>query len=170
MELELVIRAAAFAAKAHERQKRKASDQPYVNHLLRVAHHASLARLPAESVAAAALHDVIEDTSVGRDELERHFPARVVELVVLLTKPRSGDKAQYYAGILLDQEAVELKLLDRADNLFDMLRVLPKEKRWAKNYYEKTKVEVTAIRKASRNEYAQKTYDLAMTNLGNALR
>lgn len=76
-----------FAARAHKDQRRKGTGEPYVNHLIEVA--ALLAHIggveDACVLSAAVLHDVIEDTAVTADEVERAFGARVRELVEALT-------------------------------------------------------------------------------------
>jgi GTP pyrophosphokinase len=174
MEIRLILRAAAFAAQAHAKQLRKTGDQPYINHLLRVAQSAADAGLPEEAIAAALLHDVIEDTEVTVEELARAFPERVVSLVKLLTEWWSDDASQevkarerpkYYRAILTDPEAVEIKLLDRADNLLDMVRSLPQVQRWATKYLARTEPELAEIYAASKIEYVRKFYQAALDKL-----
>src|SRR4051812_27242707 len=129
MNIGLVMKAAAFAANAHAPQRRKTGDQPYINHLIRVARTAADAGLSQEAIAAALLHDTVEDTPVTLEGLSREFPDRVVHLVKLLTQWWPDDASRevkqreipkYHKAILTDQEAIEIKLLDRADNLLDM--------------------------------------------------
>ena len=90
----VVARAARFAATAHAGQTRKASGGPYVTHPLGVA--AILAAAghggDADLLAAACLHDVLEDTPVAPDELAAAFPPRVCELVAGMTE-RKRDAA-----------------------------------------------------------------------------
>jgi GTP pyrophosphokinase len=170
----LILKAAAVAAEAHAEQKRKVSGDPYINHLIRVAFDASTAGLSDEAIAAAFLHDVVEDTHVSFDELSLQFAPRVVTLVRLLTKwwPDDADKElkrsekpKYYGAILNDQEAIELKLLDRADNLRDMANMLPKAKKWAERYFEKTEDELTPLQQLSTNKKAQEIYTRALNQL-----
>lgn len=178
MDKQLITRAAAFAAEAHKQQKRKASGVPYVNHLLRVAEQAAAHDLSTEAIAAALLHDVVEDTPVTLDELKARFPARVVELVRLLTQwwgedadpeVKAKEKPQYYAQILTDPESIHLKLLDRADNLGDMTRDLAKVRRWAERYLAKTEIEIAPIRQACTNAGVAAFYEAALANLRTAL-
>jgi (p)ppGpp synthase/HD superfamily hydrolase len=91
----LVTRAADFAARRHVDQCRKgASQEPYINHL------AEVACLLAETVegpdaylvAAAWLHDTLEDTNTTRDELEKAFGRFVTEIVVEVTDDKSLPK------------------------------------------------------------------------------
>lgn len=178
MALELVLRAAAFAAEAHVEQTRKQSTEPYINHPLRVAQAASEAALSPEAIAAALLHDVVEDTGVTLEDLRGRFPERVVHLVDLLTKwwpddaplavKREG-KPRYYGAIRRDMEACAIKLLDRADNLADMARMLPQARGWAERYLKKTREELAPIHERSDNAYARARYAEAVAALEAAL-
>lgn len=79
----LFIDAARFAAVRHSDQKRKGVyGEPYINHLLEVAHLLSLEGIEDQEVlAAAVLHDAVEDVGVTFDELEERFGKRVTSLV-----------------------------------------------------------------------------------------
>jgi GTP pyrophosphokinase len=178
MSLELVLRAAAYAGDAHGTQTRKGSPQPYITHPLRVAHAASLAGLSPEAIAAGLLHDVVEDTPKTLEDLQARFPQRVVHLVDLLTKwwpddaPRdlkASEKPKYYGAILGDAEAMALKLLDRADNLQDMVRMLPRMRSWAERYLRKTETEIRPIFESCPNAMARAEYAAAIADLHRAL-
>jgi GTP pyrophosphokinase len=117
MDPELIMRAAAYAAEAHVKQKRKQGDSPYINHPLRVGHQAVQAGLSAEAVAAALLHDVVEDTPRTLADIQRAFPARVAALVDLMTQwwpddapqeLKRTEKPKYYGAILKDPEAIAI--------------------------------------------------------------
>lgn len=173
-DAELIMRASVYAADAHMLQKRKASVEPYINHPLRVAHAAVRAGLPSEAVAAALLHDVVEDTDRSLDDLRRAFPERVVHLVELLTKwwaddaPREiklAEKPKYYGAILADPEAMAVKLLDRADNLHDMTLMLPRARDWAERYARKTETELAPVLAKCDNEAARAAYEAALAEL-----
>lgn len=95
--LLLVARAADLAARRHAGQSRKgAAREPYVNHLAEVA--ALLAqtsgKADAELIAAGWLHDAVEDTATGQEELERLFGRRVAALVAEVTDDKSLPKAE----------------------------------------------------------------------------
>ncbi|MNS91214.1 Bifunctional (p)ppGpp synthase/hydrolase relA [compost metagenome] len=178
MDMELVMRAAAYAAEAHAKQMRKTGDEPYINHPLRVSHMAVRAGLGAEAVAAALLHDVVEDTERSLDDIRAVFPERVTLLVHLLTQWWADDapaaeknlgKPKYYAAILAEPDAIDVKLLDRSDNLWSMVRMLPSNRGWAERYLRRTKEEITPVLKASRNETAKKYYLEAVKALEAAL-
>ncbi|MCK5881865.1 MAG: HD domain-containing protein, partial [Sinobacterium sp.] len=71
-QVRLVQRAYYFAEQAHESQRRR-SGEPYVTHPLAVAYILSDMFMDHESLMAAMLHDVIEDTAVSKDELAKQF-------------------------------------------------------------------------------------------------
>src|ERR1043165_4007332 len=88
MKPHMILRAANFAARKHRLQKRKDEESsPYVNHPLAVA--MLLAEVGAvtdeEVLAAAILHDTLEDTETTPAELEAAFGARVRALVEAVT-------------------------------------------------------------------------------------
>ena len=71
--------AARFAAVKHARQRRKGADaEPYVNHPIEVAELVSMALTEPDTgvIAAALLHDTIEDTATTREELEAFIKAK----------------------------------------------------------------------------------------------
>lgn len=113
----LIDRAEAFAEKAHDGQKRKGNGDPYIVHPLRVAEMVKPYVSPA-AVAAAYLHDVVEDTKY-RDLSE--FPSRVRALVKLLTKIPGEEKSEMIKriGASLDEDGILIKVADRIDNLTD---------------------------------------------------
>ena len=84
-DVALVERAFEFSESAHRGQFRK-SGEPYITHPLAVASILSEWQLDAEGLAAALLHDVMEDTSVTRTELESTFGKPVAAMVDGLSK------------------------------------------------------------------------------------
>lgn len=92
--MSLIIDAAQFAATAHKGQVRKYNGRPYISHPIRVAGRvATHPEASEELVAAAFLHDVVEDCNVGIGLLQRIFGHAVASLVGDLTNPSKGDKA-----------------------------------------------------------------------------
>jgi (p)ppGpp synthase/HD superfamily hydrolase len=125
---DLILRAARFARDAHRGQRRKFGGGPYIDHPGRVAAQAMLLDdLAAEEVAAAWLHDVIEDCGVTAEDLRAAgFPEETVNVVVELTNPSKQRKdLPRVERKRLDREhlghvsrtAKRLKMLDRIDNL-----------------------------------------------------
>lgn len=177
-DIALVTRAAAYAAEAHVKQKRKAGDEPYINHPLRVAQAAAEVGLDAEAIAAALLHDVVEDTGRTLDDLAAHFPPRTLDLVRRMTKwwPDDASAAvklegnpRYYGAILEDPAATAIKLLDRADNLWSMVRMLPQLQDWAQRYYRKSQEEVAPLAEVAINREAAARFTAAHRALAAAL-
>lgn len=81
--MQLFVDAASFAAVRHRDQKRKgASEEPYINHLLEVSHLLTLVGVnDPEVLAAAVLHDSVEDVGVSFDEISERFGKRVADIV-----------------------------------------------------------------------------------------
>lgn len=119
---------AAFkmAQTAHATQFRK-SGEPYLFHPLRVAHLAARHWMEFPSIIASLLHDVVEDTPVSIDEVEKKFGTEVALLVSGLTKVEDAElsrdlvKEETYRNQILaaikDIRVLCLKLWDRIDNL-----------------------------------------------------
>jgi GTP pyrophosphokinase len=150
-DFELITAAAVFAAEAHAGQLRKELQEPYIIHPLRVGKMAAELGQSAEFIAAAYLHDVVEDTRVPMVTIKLLFPEETAALVVAMTKwwesghspeVAEANKSAYYAQILSTRNAPLLKILDRADNLHDFAkmarRAAPKSHKWAARYHEKT--------------------------------
>lgn len=91
----IVDRALAFATVAHGDQKRKYSGEPYIVHPVEVMKIVSSVDHDDAMLAAALLHDVVEDTDVTIEEIEESFGADVADLVSDLTdvsKPEDGNR------------------------------------------------------------------------------
>jgi (p)ppGpp synthase/HD superfamily hydrolase len=120
-----VLRAADFAARRHAAQRRKgAAQEPYVNHLLEVAHLLADATGGSDTVliVAGLLHDTVEDVDVTREELEREFGAEVSALVAEVTDdkslPKEGRKRlQVETTPHKSDRAKMLKMADKISNL-----------------------------------------------------
>ena len=80
--MDVFERALAFALKAHEGQKRKREDIPYIIHPCEAASIASTVTADPEILAAVLLHDTVEDTDATVDDIREAFGDRVAELVV----------------------------------------------------------------------------------------
>ena len=126
-DVALVERAFEFSESAHRGQFRK-SGEPYITHPLAVASILSEWQLDAEGLAAALLHDVMEDTSVTRTELESTFGKPVAAIVDGLSKldqiefaTREDAQAESFRKMLLamarDVRVILIKLADRLHNM-----------------------------------------------------
>lgn len=110
--------AAHVAYHAHGEQMRRKREL-YIHHPVRVAEQMLSWQMSDDSVVAALLHDVIEDTEWTAERLlARGFSPRSVELVVGMTHMDNEDTADYMARILAsgDIELMHLKLADLNDN------------------------------------------------------
>lgn len=127
--------AASFAARCHAGQVRKDGQTPYIAHPLRVAlvvRHVFEVNDPI-ALAAALLHDVIEDTPADYDDLLEQFGQEVAETVAALTKdmrmPEAEREAAYDAQLArANWQAQLVKLADVYDNLSDVLSDRMREK------------------------------------------
>ena len=129
----LVERAMRIAAKAHRHHHRKGSDLPYITHPA----HAAMILLRAginedEILAAALLHDVVEDTDHTFELLAAEFPPKVVQLVAAMTErkldrdgrhrswqERKDEHLRHIAGE--PWEARAIVLADKLHNLGSMI-------------------------------------------------
>ena len=136
--LDRIIDAILFAFHAHRDQERKAGG-PYVVHPLRVTLQALAMGESTETIMAAALHDVVEDTDVSLDEITTRFGTEVSSIVASLTKPPRGTptRAAIYEKQLMtsSRETKLIKILDIEDNLHDIDTAFSPEK--AASYLEK---------------------------------
>ena len=89
--MELVSEAIAFAVKAHDGMRRKKSDSPYILHPMEAAVIVGTMSDDQNLIAAAALHDVVEDAEITIEEIEARFGKRVRELVESETEDKRAD-------------------------------------------------------------------------------
>lgn len=108
---ELTNRAMRIAYAAHQGQTDQ-SGQPYIFHPYHVAEQME----DEISVCTALLHDVVEDTPVTLEELEKEFPAEVTEALRLLTHEAGMDYYEYVRAIRQNPVAKAVKLADIAHN------------------------------------------------------
>lgn len=85
--MDLIEKAIVFAAKAHDGQKRKSTDIPYITHPYAVGMLLLRESCSEEVVAAGILHDALEDTAVTYEEILIEFGEQVVNLVVAASEP-----------------------------------------------------------------------------------
>ena len=89
--MELVSEAIAFSVKAHDGMRRKKSESPYILHPMEAAVIVGTMTDDQNLIAAAALHDVVEDANITIDEIEEKFGKRVRELVESETEDKRAD-------------------------------------------------------------------------------
>ena len=89
--MELVSEAIAFAVKAHDGMRRKKSESPYILHPMEAAVIVGTMSDDQNLIAAAALHDVVEDAGITIEEVEERFGKRVRELVASETEDKRAE-------------------------------------------------------------------------------
>ncbi|QFU03352.1 Guanosine-3',5'-bis(diphosphate) 3'-pyrophosphohydrolase [Halomonas sp. THAF5a] len=138
-EIQQVRRAFYYAEQAHDGQRRR-SGEPYVTHPLAVANILANMHMDHQSLMAAMLHDVIEDTGVAKPALAQQFGEPVAELVdgvSKLTQITFEDKAVAQAenfqkmvlAMSRDIRVIIVKLADRLHNMRTLGALRPEKKR-----------------------------------------
>ena len=89
--MELVSEAIAFAVRAHDGMRRKKSEAPYILHPMEAAVIVGTMSDDQNLIAAAALHDVVEDADVSIEEVGARFGERVRRLVESETEDKRAD-------------------------------------------------------------------------------
>ncbi|TMM11862.1 MAG: bifunctional (p)ppGpp synthetase/guanosine-3',5'-bis(diphosphate) 3'-pyrophosphohydrolase, partial [Actinobacteria bacterium] len=127
LDRELIVRAFTFAAKAHEGQQRR-SGEPFIMHPVGVAIICAGLRLDEQTIAAALLHDVVEDTNTDLAAVRDEFGDEIAALVDGVTKltrvqfqSREQAEAENYRKMVVamaeDVRVILVKLADRLHNL-----------------------------------------------------
>lgn len=132
-QIAQVMAACSFAELAHLGVVRK-SGEPYIVHPIAVAEILGHMRLDTESLIAALLHDVIEDTDISKEEIIQRFGQTVADLVDGLTKltvsnNKNDNKAATLRKILIatlnDPRVIVIKLADRLHNMSTLFALKP---------------------------------------------
>lgn len=160
----IIKEAEKFARDKHEGQKRF-NGNPYADHLMsaaKIVKEYKLSHKGEELVAAAWLHDTLEDTNTGINELREKFGNLITSLVIELTtdekKKKIMGKAAYLADKLSDKSkmsswALVIKLADRLDNLRDRDHA---KKSFIKKFALETKVIISSLEKKRKLNETQK--------------
>src|SRR5210317_806470 len=138
-EIRQVRRAYLYSEQAHDGQKRRSGD-PYIIHPLQVAEILSDMRMDHQSLMAAMLHDVIEDTGIAKDALQSQFGEAVAELVDGVSKlthisfeTRAEAQAENFQKMTLamarDIRVIIVKLADRLHNMRTIGSLNPEKRR-----------------------------------------
>ncbi|HTS20588.1 MAG TPA: HD domain-containing protein [Casimicrobiaceae bacterium] len=156
----LLVDALAFAAYKHRRQRRKDPEaSPYINHPIALAHALcdEAGITSAGILAAAVLHDTIEDTETTYEELRGRFGKAVAEVVREVSDDKSLPKAerkrlQIEHAARLSRRARLVKLADKTCNLRDIASSPPHD--WSlarkREYFDWAKAVVDRIRGTNR--------------------
>jgi RelA/SpoT family (p)ppGpp synthetase len=137
-QVETVMRAYEFGAKAHDGQTRK-TGEPYISHPVAVAQSLAEMHLDSEAIMAAILHDTVEDTEASLTDIEESFGTEVALLVDGVSKldqiqfrSRAEAQAESFRKMMLamigDIRVILVKLADRLHNM-KTLDAMPGSKR-----------------------------------------
>jgi GTP pyrophosphokinase len=138
-QVDRIRDAAEFGATAHKGQKRL-SGEAYIAHPVAAAEILADLRLDADTIVAAILHDVIEDTPIGKEQLTERFGATVADIVDGVTKldqirfkSREEAQAESFRKMLLamvrDLRVILVKLADRMHNMRTIEAMSPARRR-----------------------------------------
>jgi guanosine-3',5'-bis(diphosphate) 3'-pyrophosphohydrolase len=138
-KVAIILRAFDVGASAHEGQTRK-TGEPYILHPIAVARILANMRMDYGSVAAAILHDTIEDTALTRQEIESRFGEEIADLVDGVTKldkmkfrTRHEADAESFRKLMLamsrDLRVIFIKLADRMHNMRTLGSMEPESRR-----------------------------------------
>ena len=139
LDPELLVRAFRYSERAHEGQTRSSGD-PYVSHCVEVAKILADLQLDSVTVAAGLIHDVVEDTVVGVEDVEREFGTEIAQIVDGLTKignlpmhSTQERQVENYRKLLLsvakDARVILIKLADRLHNMRTLDWLAPEKRR-----------------------------------------
>ena len=103
----LLDKAIIFAVNAHRGQLRKGSNAPYILHPMEAAAIVAAMTDDEEVIAAAVLHDTVEDTAVTLDEICKQFGKRVAELVAAESENKREDKPAASTWKIRKEETIE---------------------------------------------------------------
>ncbi|MBN2441403.1 MAG: bifunctional (p)ppGpp synthetase/guanosine-3',5'-bis(diphosphate) 3'-pyrophosphohydrolase [Spirochaetales bacterium] len=130
---DIVFKALHLAAIQHSRQKRKADDSPYINHITEILHLLTAIGSidDPEILAAAALHDVLEDTDLSSEIIQKQFGNKILSIVLELTDDKTKtleERRNYIIDTIAgkSKEAQKIKIADFISNV----RTLPPD--WSK--------------------------------------
>ena len=138
-QVEHIREAYEFGASAHEGQKRR-SGEPYISHPVAVADLLADLHMDSQTIIAAILHDVIEDTPTLKVELAQKFGKEVAEIVDGVSKldqvqftSRAEAQAESFRKMLLamvhDIRVIMVKLADRTHNMRTLGAMPPAKRR-----------------------------------------
>ena len=141
--MELVSEAIAFAVKAHDGMRRKKSEAPYILHPMEAAVIVGTMTDDQNLIAAAALHEVVEDANITIEEIEEKFGKRVRELVESETEDKRADLPPEDTWHIRKEES--LALLKNTDDIAVLIVWLGDKLANMRAIYRDFKVEGTSM-------------------------
>ena len=162
-DLDLIRKAYKFSKELHK-DKKRASGEPYIQHPLNVAYILAEHKLDDDSIVAALLHDLVEDTSISLDEIKKEFGEDIATLVDGLTKLtqikyEAKRNVEYIRKMLVSStKDVRIILIKLADKLHNMRTV---------KYLEESKIKRTC--RETLYVYAPLAHKLGMASIKDEL-
>lgn len=162
-----------FARQAHGEQKRKYTNEPYIEHPKRVAEIVKGVKHTEAMICAAYLHDVVEDTPVTHQEIEQRFGREVAHLVHELTDEymkeaypglnrKARKKREVERQAKMSPQAKTIKLADVIDNTRDIIK---NDKDFAVKYIPEMEALVEALQGGDFKLLMQACYEVQKAKL-----
>ena len=163
--MELVSEAIAFAVKAHDGMRRKKSEAPYILHPMEAAVIVGTMTDDQNVIAAAALHDVVEDAGITLQEIKERFGKRVWELVSSETEDKRADLPPEETWCIRKEES--LSVLKNTDDIAVLMVWLGDKLANMRSIYRDFKVEGVQMwqRFNQKDEKAQAWYYRSIVDL-----
>ena len=163
--MELVSEAVVFAVTAHDGMRRKKGDSPYILHPMEAAVIVGTMTDDQDIIAAAALHDVVEDADITIQEIEEKFGTRVRELVASETEDKRADLPPEETWRIRKEES--LAVLKNTDDIAVLMVWLGDKLANMRSIYRDFKVEGNAmwLRFNQKDEKAQAWYYRSIVKL-----
>lgn len=118
--MNIQAKAAGFAKRKHAGQLDDENNDYFFAHLSTVALIVNMVTKEEEVVAAAYLHDTLEDTDTTEEELRKEFGDKVTDLVLEVTHEGQKDEKGFYFPRLNSRDGIIIKFADRLSNLSRM--------------------------------------------------
>ena len=141
--MELVSKAIIYAAEVHDGMRRKKNQTPYILHPMEAAVIVSTMTDDQEVIASAALHDVVEDTDITIEEVEREFGKRIRELVEAETEDKREEIPPSESWYVRKEES--LLILKNTDDMDVLIVWLGDKLANMRSIYRQWKVEGDAM-------------------------
>jgi (p)ppGpp synthase/HD superfamily hydrolase len=119
-EEQMIEKARLFGIEKHKGQLDDCGKDYFEAHVQQVANIVSQSTKDPDIIAAAYLHDTVEDTETTYEELIKEFNQRTADLVMEVTHEESNDNFGYYFPRLKTREGIMIKLADRLSNISRM--------------------------------------------------
>ena len=167
--MELASEAIVFAVQAHDGMRRKKSESPYILHPMEAAVIVGTMSSDQNLIAAAVLHDVVEDAGVSIEEVEEKFGKRVRELVESETEDKRADLPPEATWRIRKEETLDV--LKNADDISVLIVWLGDKLANMRSIYRDFKVEGNAMwqRFNQKNVEEQAWYYRSIVNLTSRL-